>query len=84
MPRNKREVVLRNILRNHGKGGLERLIQGLTAGESGQAIGDALGVTRERIRQWKGILGSEIRTYLVADEVLATLSAEQRGAEGGA
>jgi hypothetical protein len=74
MGRSKRDTVIRNILANHGRGGLERLIQGLREAESGQSIGDALGVTRERVRQWKGTLGTEVRSYLVADEVLAALS----------
>ena len=69
----RREKVVRNIIAKHGRGGLHRLIAGLQAGESGQTIGTDLGVTRERVRQWKGLLGDEVRTYIVSDEVRRAL-----------
>jgi uncharacterized protein (DUF433 family) len=50
-----------------------RLLDGLRAGESGQVIADDLGVTRERVRQWKGALGVEVRTYIVSEDVSALL-----------
>ena len=61
----RRERVVRNIVERHGRAGLRRLIEGFRANESGQILGDDLGVTRERVRQWKEILGQEIRTYIV-------------------
>ena len=61
----RRERVVRNIVERHGRAGLRRLLEGLRANESGQVLGDDLGVTRERVRQWKEILGQEMRTYLV-------------------
>jgi len=61
----RRERVTRNIVERHGRAGLRRLIEGFRANESGQVLGDDLGVTRERVRQWKEILGQEVRTYLV-------------------
>ena len=60
---------LRNILRNHGRANLRRLISGLEAGDSGQEIADDIGVTRERVRQWKNALGTEVRFYQPAPEV---------------
>jgi len=61
----RRERVVRNIVERHGRAGLRRLIEGFRANESGQILGDDLGVTRERVRQWKEILGREVRTYIV-------------------
>lgn len=61
----RRERVVRNIVERHGRAGLRRLVEGFRANESGQVLGDDLGVTRERVRQWKEILGQEVRTYLV-------------------
>ena len=54
-----------NIVERHGGAGLRRLVEGFRANESGRVLGDDLGVTRERVRQWKEILGREVRTYLV-------------------
>ena len=61
----RRERVVRNIVERHGRAGLRRLVEGFRVNESGQVLGDDLGVTRERVRQWKEILGREVRTYLV-------------------
>jgi DNA-directed RNA polymerase sigma subunit (sigma70/sigma32) len=61
----RRERVVRNIVARHGRAGLRRLIEGFRANESGQVLGDDLGVTRERVRQWKEILGQEVRSYMV-------------------
>ena len=69
----RREKIARNIITRHGRGGLLRLLDGLRAGESGQVIADDLGVTRERVRQWKGALGVEVRTYIVSDDVIGML-----------
>jgi hypothetical protein len=69
----RREKIARNIIARHGRGGLVRLLDGLRAGESGQVIADDLGVTRERVRQWKGALGVEVRTYIVSEDVSALL-----------
>ena len=65
----RREKVARNIITRHGQAGLRRLILGLRGGESGQTIADDLGVSRERVRQWKEILGQEVRTYIVDGRV---------------
>ena len=72
----RRERVVRNIVERHGRAGLRRLIEGFRANESGQILGDDLGVTRERVRQWKEILGQEIRTYIVAPAVESALYGE--------
>jgi DNA-directed RNA polymerase sigma subunit (sigma70/sigma32) len=73
----RRTRIARNITERHGEGGLHRLLDGLRAGESGQSIADDLGVTRERVRQWKLALGKEVRTYLIHPEVINILGAEE-------
>lgn len=72
----RRRLVTRNIVERHGRAGLRRLVEGFREGESGQRIGDDLGVTRERVRQWKEILGQEVRTYIVHSEVEGALFGE--------
>lgn len=71
----RRSRIARNIMARHGRGGLHRLLDGLRAGESGQTIADDLGVSRERVRQWKLVLGREVRTYIVSDEAKRILGA---------
>jgi DNA-directed RNA polymerase sigma subunit (sigma70/sigma32) len=72
----RRSRIARNITARHGEGGLLRLLDGLRAGESGQTIADDLGVSRERVRQWKLALGEEIRTYMIHPEVLRLIGSE--------
>lgn len=72
----RRSRIARNITTRHGEGGLHRLLDGLRAGESGQTIADDLGVSRERVRQWKLALGEEIRTYMIHPEVLRLIGSE--------
>ena len=69
----RRSRIAKNITARHGEGGLLRLLDGLRAGESGQSIANDLGVTRERVRQWKLALGQEVRTYMIHPEVLTIL-----------
>jgi ABC-type enterobactin transport system permease subunit len=68
------EKVARNILVNHGAVKLARLIRGLEAQESGQAIASDLGVSRERVRQWKHVLTRSV-TVVTVDESVARLLA---------
>lgn len=75
------EKVARNILVNHGAAKLARLICGLEAQESGQAIASDLGVSRERVRQWKHSLTRSV-TVVTVDESVARLLAHVHP-EGG-
>ena len=58
-----RERVARNFIRRHGRVKFRRLLDALGRGESGQAIADEFGVSRERVRQWKNAFGTVITMY---------------------
>ena len=64
-----RERVARNFIKTYGKRRLRRLLDALGAGESGQAIADEFGVSRERVRQWKNAFGTVITLYQLHPEV---------------
>ena len=64
-----RERVARNFIKTYGKSRLRRLLDALAAGESGQAIADEFGVSRERVRQWKNAFGTVITLYQLHPEV---------------
>jgi len=55
--------VAKEFKKNHSKEKLQYLLQGLQAGLSGQTLADSLGVSRERIRQWKNIFGDEVFVF---------------------
>lgn len=56
--------ILRNMLKNHGKlKTLELLAMLKDPAWSGQAIGDWLGVSRERVRQWRDVFVVEVRAF---------------------
>lgn len=54
------EKTARSIERTYGRSGLLRLIEGLLTQESGESIGEALGVSRQRVHQWKMSLVREV------------------------
>lgn len=64
-----RQRVARNFIRTYGRTRFRRLLEALAAGESGQAIADEFGVSRERVRQWKNTFGEVITYYRVFPEV---------------
>lgn len=55
--------VAKEFKKNHSKEKLQYLLQGLQAGLSGQTLADSLGVSRERVRQWKNTFGDEIYVF---------------------
>ena len=61
--------VLRNFVKNHGRQKLASLIVMLEEQKSGQEIAKHMGVSRERIRQWKNIFGTTVKVYIVREEV---------------
>ena len=71
-----RARVARNFVARHGEPALRRLLQLLAAGASGQVIADELGVTRERVRQWKNTFGTEVTVYQVHPEIARLLATE--------
>jgi hypothetical protein len=60
----------RNFVKSRGRAKFRMLISMLERQESGQAIGDALGVSRERVRQWRNAFGETITLYRVYPDVL--------------
>jgi DNA-directed RNA polymerase sigma subunit (sigma70/sigma32) len=52
---------------------LKRLIDLLHEEASGQAIAEELGVSRERVRQWKNVFGKRISYFEVYPEVQTVL-----------
>lgn len=70
----KSEKVARNIASKHGAEKLRFLMDGFCKGESGQVLADSLGVTRERVRQWRDILTSTKVTVEIAPDVQSILN----------
>ena len=64
-----RERVARNFIKSYGRVRFRRLLSALAAGESGQAIANEFGVSRERVRQWKNTFGEVIIHYRVFPEI---------------
>lgn len=64
-----RERVARNFIKSRGRTAFNRLIHQLERGVSGQDIADNLGVSRERVRQWKHTFGEVITYYRVYPEI---------------
>ncbi len=76
-----RERVARNFIRSYGLARFRRLLEALASGESGQAIANEFGVSRERVRQWKNTFGTVITIYQVHPEVDRIL--KERRAQAG-
>ncbi len=64
-----RERVARNFIKHYGRRRFRRLLESLADGQSGQAIANEFGVSRERVRQWKNTFGEVITHYRVFPEV---------------
>jgi hypothetical protein len=83
MPVSPRARVARNFVARYGEPALRRLLDLLADGASGQVIAQELGVTRERVRQWKNTFGTEVTVYQVHPEIARLLaSAEPSDAAG--
>lgn len=64
-----RETIARNFIERYGVERLDRLLNALAAGESGETIAQEFEVSRERVRQWKNAFGSILTLYQVHPEV---------------
>lgn len=64
-----RETIARNFIERYGAERLDRLLDALASGESGEAIAREFDVSRERVRQWKNAFGSIMMLYQVHPEV---------------
>lgn len=74
--RAQRRMSAERFVHKYGAGALANLLQDFADGRSGQAIADDLGVSRERVRQWKNTFGRVVTLYQVHGEVEALLDAE--------
>ena len=63
--------VARNFIRNYGKKAFRMLLTAFENQESGQVIADQLGVSRERVRQWRNTFGQTVSVYRVHADVEA-------------
>jgi hypothetical protein len=75
-----RERVARNFIKTYGRARFRRLLEALANAESGQAVADEFGVSRERVRQWKNTFGTVITMYQVHPEVERLLAERARAA----
>lgn len=72
-----RERMARNFIKSRGREAFRTLLDLLEKQESGQVIGDTLGVSRERVRQWRNAFGETITLYRVYPEVQRCLPVPQ-------
>lgn len=63
--------IARNFIRNRGRTHFSMLLDMLERQESGQTIAALLGVTRERVRQWKNTFGQTVTMYRLHPEIAA-------------
>ena len=62
-------VVARNICRNYGKHRLRWLLDGFSKNRNMQEMANTMGVSRERIRQYKDALGQQVSFYMPFPEI---------------
>ncbi len=79
-----RERVARNFIKTYGRAQFRRLLEALAHSESGQAVAEEFGVSRERVRQWKNTFGTVITMYQVHPEVDRILNERRPPPKSGA
>lgn len=67
------EKAARNFIRNRGRANLRILLELLQQNRNGQEIAKVLGVSRERVRQWRNLFGQTITLFQPYPEVLKSL-----------
>jgi hypothetical protein len=63
--------IARNFVKTYGRSRFALTLDMFERRESGQAVADMLGVSRERVRQWRDTFGDTITLYRVHPEVRA-------------
>ena len=62
------ERVARNFIKRYGRDQLRWTIEAFGESRSGQEIAKVLGVSRERVRQWRNAFGHTITLYRLHPE----------------
>ena len=74
MKPNPRERVARNFIKRYGMTQFREMIAAFGENRSGQQIAQTLGVSRERVRQWKNTFGETITFYRLYPEAQTLLN----------
>jgi DNA-directed RNA polymerase sigma subunit (sigma70/sigma32) len=69
-----RERVARNFIKRYGMTRFREMIAAFGENRSGQEIATTLGVSRERVRQWKSTFGQTITLYRLYPEAQTLLN----------
>ena len=70
--------VAKNFIKSYGKDQFRMILSDFQNNRSGQLIGDELGVTRERVRQWKNAFGVKESFYVPNDLVVDVIENGQK------
>ena len=77
-----RERVARNFIKTYGISRFRQMLNAFGENQSGQQIALTLGVSRERVRQWKNTFGETITFYRLYPETVSLLGgAHHAGAD---
>lgn len=68
-----RRTMVRNLKRKYGVRRVRELLRRFSEPNAGQLIADEFGVSRERVRQWRNMLGRTITVFQPYGEVEAEL-----------
>ena len=72
------ERVVTNFIDKYGVEKLKMMLGGFHAGRSYQSVADELGVTKERVRQWRNLMGRTIQVYVPEPELSRILEGLSR------
>jgi DNA-directed RNA polymerase specialized sigma subunit len=71
------EKVARNFIKRYGLQAFRSFITGLEGHRSGQELAQELGVSRQRVQQWKDAFGVSIAVYMPRAEVARLLGRDK-------
>lgn len=71
-----RERVARNFIKRYGISQFRETLKAFGEMQSGQVIANRLGVSRERVRQWRDVFGETITHYRLYPEAKNLLEGE--------
>ena len=73
----KQRVVARNFMRNYGREAFRAFLAGCERDESGADWARTLGVSRERVRQWRNLFTVRVVCVTVHPEVRAIVDSKK-------